>query len=446
MTVGRREFLRCSGLTMLGAVIAVSSGCGSDPAAPPPTRAGQELMKVGLYTWDEISYLPKQIDWLDLTYARAGGMSDQLMRFCVEKNIEVLVNVTPTADRTTFGTDAEFVSAYLTQVDVLLTRYGPRGTFWSENPTLRQSPVTQLEVCNEPNFGYGFGEGGNGVAPLYAQVLIASYDHVKARWPEVLVVGFAAGGASNAAPDFMSAAFEALRVAGNTNCFDVVSFHPYSSNKPPEEVIVEEWGSWSGRDSIDAIRQIMMEYGVTKPLWITEVGYQISRADGGQFTVDILDSAGQPETVTTAQQAAYTIRVNMAAARFDVPRVYHMFTVDSDNYNGGWFGAGPTHDARPVAVAMRQVIGLLDGADGLEVVLDGADGEPGSPFAYRFSTPRGSVLVAWCQVPGTFKLQLPAGAETVVTDMLGNQLTVTREGTLQAALSEAPIFLHSSTS
>lgn len=110
------------------------------------------------------------------------------------------------------------------------------------------------------------------------------------------------------------------------------------------------------------------------------------------------------ETVTPMQQAAYTVRVNMAAARYDIPRVYHMFVLDSDDYNGGWFGPGPGHEPRLVAVAMRQVIDLLAGATNLEMVLDGAQDKPTDPFAYRFTTPRGTVLVAWCQVAARFTL------------------------------------------
>ena len=442
MVLSRRDFLTWSAVLAAGAVTGVGGACSAKPARQAAAPEPQELMKVGLYTWEEITYLPRQTEWLALAYARAGVMTDPLMTFCVEHTIDVLLNVSPAADRTTFGTDAEFVAAYVAQVDQALRRYGPKGTFWAENPGVRYRPITQLEVCNEPNFGYGFSGSPEEIVAVYAQVLIQTYGHIKSAWPEVTVVGFAAGGASNAAPDFISASFAALKAAGDLNCFDVVAFHPYTSNKPPEQTIVESWGSWSGQESIDAIQQIMLEHGINKPLWITEVGYQISQADGGMFAVTTLDSSGQPDTVTPAQQAAYTIRVNMAAARYDIPRVYHMFALDSDNYNGGWFGLAPANDPRPVAVAMRQVIQLLSGATYLEIVLDGSD-DLAKPFAYRFTTPRGSVLVAWCQLPASYNLKLDAGTRTVVTDMLGNQIATTADTTYEAALSETPIFLHS---
>jgi hypothetical protein len=445
VVLDRRDFLKWTGLTVTCAAAVMTGACSSGTPAPPPpaAAAGRELMKIGLYTWDEISDLSNQVEWLNLTYARAGVMSDALMSFCVDHHIDVLLNVTPTGDRAAFGTEAEFVSAYLAQIDWTLGRFGPRGTFWSDHPGVPYHPITQIEVCNEPNFGYGFSVGDAEVAPLYARVLIASHGLIKATWPEVVVVGFAAGGASNAAPDFLSNTFAELQSAGQIDCFDVVSVHPYSSNKPPEQTIVEEWGSWSSRESIDTIRQVMQEFGVAKPLWITEVGYQISHVDGGKFEVTIDNQQVTTETVTPMQQAAYTIRVNMAAARYDIPRVYHMFVLDSDDYNGGWFGPGPGHEPRLVAVAMRQVIDLLAGATNLEMVLDGAQDKPTDPFAYRFTTPRGTVLVAWCQVAATFELQLDPGTRTVVTDMQGTVLATTEDPSYDAALSEEPIFLHS---
>jgi hypothetical protein len=151
-----------------------------------------------------------------------------------------------------------------------------------------------------------------------------------------------------------------------------------------------------------------------------------------------------PETVTPAQQAAYTIRMNMAAARCGINRVYHMSALDTDNVNSGWFGPDPNHDPRPVATAMRQVIRLLSGATYLEIVHDGGIASPGSPYAYRFSTPHGRVMVAWCQIPTNVTLPIDPSTQTVVTDMLGNTITTLRGGSYLASLSETPIFLHSS--
>jgi hypothetical protein len=143
------------------------------------------------------------------------------------------------------------------------------------------------------------------------------------------------------------------------------------------------------------------------------------------------------------QQAAYTIRMNMEAARLGVERVYHMSVFDTDNHNGGWFQSGPAHDPRPVAIAMRQLIQLLSGATHLEVVLSGEADPHEKPYAYRVTTPRGRVLVAWCQTPAAFKLPIDPDAQTVVTDMMGNTIAKVTDSYFTGQLSEDPIFLAS---
>ena len=443
MGIGRRDFLKCSAVAGLGPVALLASSCAdTSPNATPKVQ--DDLLKIGLYQWAEFVYLAPQLQWLDLAYVRVGGvMSEALMTFCVNQNLEVLLNVTPAAARTTFNSDAEFVAAYIGQVKTALSTFGPDGTFWKANPTLPHKPITAIEVCNEPNFGYGFSGTPEEIATLYARLLIDTYNFIKPTWPDVTVVGFSTGGASNAAPGFVSAALTALKAAGQVDCFDVMSLHPYSSNRPPEQVITESWGTWVDTESIHAVQQLMHDFGISTPLWITEVGYQISGADGGKYSAADLQAAGNLETVTLAQQAAYTIRMNMAAARLDIPRVYHMSALDTDDFNSGWFGVGPAHDARPVAVAMRQLIRLLHGSTLFEVVLDGGTASPESPFAYRFSGPQASLLVAWCQVPGTFKLPIDPDRKTSVTDMLGNSIATLTDSSYEAALSENPIFLHS---
>ncbi|ORV34422.1 hypothetical protein AWB99_02035 [Mycolicibacterium confluentis] len=396
---------------------------------------------MGLYSWDELMFLHNQIDWLGLGYVRLGGdVSDPLMRFCVDNRLDVLVTVTPETERAEVASDGEFVAAYLARLDTVLDRYGPGGSFWAQNPGLPQTALTQIEIGNEPNFGYGFSGTLQEKIAQYAEVLIASYNHIKDRWPTVTVVGFATGGASDAAPAFIEAMLPALTAAGQLDCFDVMSLHPYSATSAPEQTIVEPWGSWVASESINTVKQLMLEAGLDKPLWITEVGYQISHADGGRFPTPV-DVLGNHGTVTLTQQAAYTIRMNMAAARYSIPRVYHMFAVDSDDYNGGWFGGGPAHDPRPVADAMRQLIRLLHDATDFEVVLDGLGGAAESPYTYRFGTPRGGVLVAWCQNRGEFAIPLDAETETRVTDMFGNTIATVHADSYQGQLSEEPIYL-----
>ncbi len=443
MVLGRRNLLKLTAATLLGGAGAAAGVWLARPSSIPVTGHKPAVLTIGLYSWNEMTFMPSRIQWLGLSYARLGGvLSDDVMTLCAANGIEVLFTETQAQARTSFSSDQDFINAYLANIDTTLTRYGPRGTFWSENPALSYRPIGQLEVCNEPNFGYGFSGTTAEIAALYAKVLIAAYNHIKATWPDVMVVGFASGATSSAAPGFLAQAFDAVRAAGQADCFDVVSVHFYSLNTPPEQPITEEWGTWVAGKSLGMVRDLLAKLEITKPLWITEGGYQISHADGGAFTPTELDLAGNPVTVTPIDQAAYTIRMNMVAVRHGVPRVYHMSALDTDNYNSGWFSSAADHDPRPIAVAMRHLMRLTSGADELAIVLDGNDELPGRPYVYRFSTPRGEVTVAWSQTPTVVTVPIDAGVETVVTDMLGGRIGQVTDSSYRALLSAIPIFLY----
>lgn len=447
MPLSRREFFRLTSVIALGtgATATVATGCGDsaheEPGAPDELPS---LFTVGLYSWDEIARLPERVRGLGLTHFRIGGqLTDRLMRYCAQNGFDVLLNVTPETGRDAVEKDATFVELYLRQLDRILERYGPNGAFWGSANSLPYTPIRQVEICNEPNFGYGFVGDTDEIVALYAQVLMASYDHVKQRWPEVTVVGFAAGGASDAAPGFLEKSLAVLAAAGRTDCYDVVAVHLYADGTAPEWPIVESWGSWVAAESIQRVQEVMLANGIDKPLWITEAGYQISQADGGRFPPHVTRRRGG--VVTPEMQAAYTVRLNMTAARAGVSRMYHMFVVDTDGYNGGWLGNDPSHRPRPVATAMRQLSDRMKGTNEFEAILDGAGGTQADSFAYRFRSARGSTVVAWSLADTELRLPLDSGRDTTVTDVYGTTIETVNGDSYLARLSASPIFLTSGT-
>ncbi|WP_419230972.1 hypothetical protein [Gordonia sp. CPCC 205515] len=435
-------------LTVLGGTTIALAGCGDSAAPNDQEPAGSkpgELFQIGLYSWNEIVDLPRQVNELGLTHYRIGGvMSDRVMTFCAENNIDVLLNFTPEVGRASAASDAAFIAAYLKQIDRTMDRFGPGGSFWTQNPTLPSHPIQTVEICNEPNFGYGFVGTKQQVADLYAQVLFASYDHIKSRWPTVTVVGFAAGGASAAAPGFLELTLAKLQSANRLDSFDVVAVHIYSDNVPPEQLVKETWGTWVAGESLEECVEVLLKFGVHKPIWVTEAGYQISQAQGGKFPPDRAAAHGNG-TVTLEQQAAYTVRLNMAAIRAGMARMYHMFMVDTDNYNGGWFDSSPQHGARPVAIAMRHLNESIGQATSMEIILDGRSDSPPGPFAYKFHTPDTVVTVAWSQIPQELKLPLSGGQQTVVTDMYGKAIATVNGDSYETRLTPNPLLLTTKT-
>jgi hypothetical protein len=394
-----------------------ATACGG-PKSPPPAPE-PPLFEVGLYSWSEIQTLKTQTQRMGTAILRlAGPLTDDQWKACLDIGVKVMYTVGFDDDTSTEA----LIASVLANCDTALRRYGPGGSYWADNPTAPNNPIEAVEIINEPNVIIGMDAQK---AAVYAAVLIAAFNHVKSAFPTVKVVGFSASDASAAAATWVPLVFAAdTRVAIS---FDVFSIHFYTGNTPPDQTIVESWGSWRVDGQIDAIRKTLSNYGVAdKPWWITETGYRISHADGGYFR----DS--EP-TVTLAQQAAYNIRMDLLAARYGIPRVYHMFIVDADSFNGGYF-VNSTEAARPVAIATTHLISLLKDAQSLEVISE-------NPFVYRFHTPSGTITAAWSQTPQT--VSIPVTGTTTVTDQLGNVLATTTKKTYSAALSETPIFLKS---
>lgn len=399
-----------------------------------PVANRDSLLQIGLYGWGEFTTRIAQIQAQNLEYARLGGTpTDAEMTVFVNQDIEVMWSADNQHPRSFYASDALFIADYLAYLDTNLGKYGPLGTFWIANPALKYNPIAQVAIINEPNFN--FTGTTSQKADLYARLLVAAYDHIKTNWPGLIVLGLNSASSSHVAPGWVTAVLTVLQTLGRLDCFDVMSLHMYSFNLPPEYAITEGWGSWVAATDVQTVHQSMLSYGVDKPLWLTETGYWISNTSGGRYTPG--GGSGQAAT-TLVQQAAYYLRMSMVAARYGVQRFYCMNIVDTDNVNMGWFDR--TGVARPVATAMRQLMLLLNGASRVEVLLDGTS-SPVNPFAYRFTTPSGRVIVAWCQAGSTTSLPLD-GVPTTVVDQLGNVIANTTGDSYSATLSETPIFLH----
>jgi hypothetical protein len=374
--------------------------------------AGSSGPLVGLYSWGEIATYETQIKTMGEPIHRLGGtIDDTTWAACLGVGAKIMFTVG--------GTD---VTSTLANIDTALKRYGPGGTYWVDNPTATNHPIEAIEVLNEPNF-YGIS------ASTYASVLVAAYPHIKASWPTVTVVGFSCGDASAACGGFLQQVYAANPAAFKS--MDVFSLHPYTGPIAPDQNLSSQYFGSTLPAHIVSLRSQAASYGLSSsiPWWVTEIGYKIDQASGGTFA----DSTG---TVTPSEQAAYNIRYDLLAIRQNIARVYHMFTDDSDGFNGGYF-ANSTGAARPVATATRQMLALLNGYTSMDMISEDYGG--GNPFVYRFHTPTKTVIVAWAQTPQTASIAL--SGTTTVTDMLGNVLATTTQSSYSAALSETPIFL-----
>ena len=148
-------------------------------------------------------------------------------------------------------------AAYLT---ALVGRYGPKGSFWIENPALPKVPIRTWQIWNEPNFDdYWHVEGGDKWVPGYAALLKASYTAIKSvdRGSTVLMAGL-----SNFPWNYLADIYR----AGAKNSFDAVAVNPFTSYLPNVIRIVRK------------TRAFLRKHGQRrKPVWITEITWPASK-------------------------------------------------------------------------------------------------------------------------------------------------------------------------
>ncbi|HUT57702.1 MAG TPA: hypothetical protein VNA25_07605 [Phycisphaerae bacterium] len=406
----------------------------------------------GLYTWmgeyrthrDSI----KKVGWKSF---RVGGpFTDDDMKMIVADNVEVLKTLGlrdmagaagNKKNRADYDNDEAFIADYVKGIRAFLTRYGPEGTFFKDNPTLPKRPIKYIELWNEPNFQYMIPDSNDRKSDeakreaLYAKVMPAAHKAIKADWPAVQVVGFAAGGSSCGDLRFIKNVL--AKDPQVAKSFDVLSTHPYVHGVPPEADCVRSWGSYSVAKSLDTIRKTLGAHKIAEtPIWYTEVGWPVSKADGGHF-----DMKGGGLTTPTLQ-AAYVCRMYALAIRLGVRRVHIMFATDTDNFNAGFFLRDKSW--RPSAHAVQNMIKLLPLPDMAQAISDGTDGY----YAYRMfphalaSMHRNAVIMAW-NVEGPKTVAIPVRSDKVkIVDMLGHEKdAAVADGKVTVEIGPCPIYL-----
>ena len=174
-------------------------------------------------------------------------------------------------------------AAFLT---ALVGRYGPSGTFWTDNPSVPKRPQRVWQVWNEPNLDRYWSSPTPFAKPFVA-LLKAAHDAIKAADPGATVV----------APGFGNKSWQAMEKAYkagmNHSMYDVAATHPFSYRVANVLKIVK------------LVRGVMAKHGDAKvPLSISEITWASSK---GEAATDISDfattPAGQAQKLTQAYKA-----------------------------------------------------------------------------------------------------------------------------------------------
>jgi hypothetical protein len=176
---------------------------------------------------------------------------------------------------------------FVTQV---ILRYGPKGTFWTQNPGLPKRPVRTWQIWNEPNFKYFVARPD----PLeYGKLVELSYAAAKAADPgaKILLGGLFARpieATFNRKPpqayfatDFLQQMYAGT--PGIKSKFQGVALHPYTGTYTRLVPYIEE------------VRQVLKDnHDAGKGLWITELGWSSKHPTrGNSFAKGLQGQAAQ---------------------------------------------------------------------------------------------------------------------------------------------------------
>ena len=199
---------------------------------------------------------------------------------------------------------------YADYVQALVERYGPDGSFWTENPSLRPRPIRAWQIWNEPDSSYYWSK--QPFARSYLKLVRAARRAIRTVDPQGKVV---LAGMPGAEWDYLT---EVYKVKGARSLFDVVAAHAYTML--PVNVI----------RFVQNVRQVMTRYGDrNKPIVVTESGWASSV--GKVFDVPYCCQT------TTRDQARYiTALLPLLATNWRALGLigYYYFTWVGDEYFG----------------------------------------------------------------------------------------------------------------
>jgi hypothetical protein len=192
---------------------------------------------------------------------QAWGVTDATVLAAASRGLTVLpvLQGTPTwaaSEPGDAGSPPANPATFAAFLKLLVTRYGPAGSFWTEHPEVAKRPIRAWQIWNEPNIPRYWDVAD--WAPPYVKLLKAAHAALRHADPgaQTVLAGL---------PNASWVALHRIYATGGRRAFDVVALHPYTSK--PSNVI----------KLIELSRAEMRRRGDGKlPVWITEVSWPAS--------------------------------------------------------------------------------------------------------------------------------------------------------------------------
>jgi Glycosyl hydrolases family 39 len=187
------------------------------------------------------------------------------------------------------GTLPSDPSTYAAYVAAVVKRYGPNGTFWAQNPTLKGSAIQTFELWNEPYYMSNYNPAA------YARLVKAATIAGRQADPNAKFLMAAEMQSRQDANGnwvwWVDALYQA--VPDLNNYFDGVAVHPYGTDTTGLIPMVYgvPYNNYDRLRRIEDIRSLFLNHSADKPFWLTEIGWSTC-------------STGDAKCVTETQQAA----------------------------------------------------------------------------------------------------------------------------------------------
>jgi hypothetical protein len=197
---------------------------------------------------------------------------DPLVADAARRRLRMLVVVTTAPDwaakyRGDSGSPPASDAAYAAFTRALVDRYGPRGSFWTENPSIPRFPIRAWQPWNEPSIRSGWRD--RRWAPPYVGLLRAARRSIEAGDPRARIV---LAGLSNYSWRALAAIY---RVRGARRLFDEVALHPYTREPAGVLTIVRN------------VRRVMARNGdARKRISLTEFGWPSALGKAKGFGIE----------------------------------------------------------------------------------------------------------------------------------------------------------------
>jgi hypothetical protein len=230
-------------------------------------------------------------------------------------------------------------------------RYGPNGTFWSENPGVPKRPIRVWQIWNEPNFKYFVARPN---PAEYGKLVKLSYGAIRSADPAAQIV---LGG-------MFAKPIEALKKRGVREAYFATEFlvemyrttpgikrkyhgvalHPYTGTYQRMAIYIEEL-----RTTLRALRD------AGKSLWLTEVGWSSQRGSSGNSL-----AKGSLQGQVRQLKGAFRL-VEKNQRRWKVKRVYWFAVEDQEGSCNFCGGTGLFTEAFAPKPAWRAYVGFAGG-------------------------------------------------------------------------------------